>query len=209
MNLGLAVLFVSLLGYISNWLNWHFLNNRVTAFLYYIGALVHETSHAVLCVLTGARIEEFSAFSSQPHVTHRRSRIPIIGEVLISFAPIAGGILFLFLINTYLLKGYFTVPRFSGWQGALSVIRALVSQLRLFAWQSWVMAFLFLNVGAMIGPSFRDLKNIWFVILLLFFVQSGTLVSLCWFAAGLILVNIALQAVLIAISSVKQRIGRR
>lgn len=163
---------------------------------------MHETSHAALCVLTGAHIKKFSIFSPQPQVTHRKSRLPFIGEALISFAPIAGGILFLFFVNAYLLRGYFVVPHFSGWRSALAMVFMLAAQLRPFAWQSWVMVFLFLNAGAMIGPSARDLKNIWFVVLLLLFVRSDFLASWGWFAIGLILANIALQTALIVASGI-------
>jgi hypothetical protein len=209
MNLGFVVLLVSLLGYFSNWLNGRFLNNRITHFLYYIGAVVHETSHAVLCILTGAKITEFSVFSVQPHVTHRKSRLSFIGEALISFAPIAGGMFFLFLVNTYLLNGYFAVFAVSGWQDAIAMIPVFAVQFQPLAWQSWVMVLLLLNVGAMIGPSWQDLKNIWFVVLLLFFVQWPLLASWYWFAIGLILANIALQIVLIVFSGMVKLFARR
>ena len=68
-NIGIIIIFIAALGYLSNVLNWRYLNNGVIRFLYYIGALVHETSHAVLCVLTGAKIEEFTVFSDQPRAS--------------------------------------------------------------------------------------------------------------------------------------------
>jgi hypothetical protein len=209
MNLGFVILLVSLFGYASNWLNGRFLNNRVTHFLYYIGAVVHETSHAALCVLTGAKIQEFSVFSAQPHVTHRKSRLPFVGEALISFAPIAGGLAFLFLVNTYILGDYFKVASVFDLHGTFLLIEALALQFHPFAWQSWVMVLLLLNIGAMIGPSWQDLKNIWLVVLVLFFVRWDPVAAWCWFAIGLILANIALQIVLIAISGFAKLIFRR
>ena len=89
-----------------------------------MGALVHETSHAVLCVLTGAKIREFTVFAEQPRVVHDRSRLPFVGELLISAAPIAGGLLFLFLINRYLLGNYFVPPQVADWQDWRSVLVA-------------------------------------------------------------------------------------
>ena len=94
MSLGIVIVLIAALGYLSNTLNWRYLNFSVIRLLYYIGALVHETSHAVLCILTGAKIEEFTVFSDQPQVVHRPSKIPFLGELLISAAPIAGGLLF-------------------------------------------------------------------------------------------------------------------
>jgi len=159
-NLGVVIVLITIFGYVSNFLNWRYLNFGIIRSLYYIGAVVHETSHAVLCIVTGAKIQDFTVFSSQPHVVHQKSRLPLIGEPLISFAPIAGGLLFLFLVNRYLLGSHFiftaTWPQFSSWRdwgSVLLVPLGLLRQIDLLQWQSWVMILLFFNVGAMLGPS--------------------------------------------------------
>jgi hypothetical protein len=210
-SLGVIIVLITAFGYLSNFLNWRYLNFGLVRFLYYIGALVHEMSHAILCVLTGAKIEKFKVFSSQPQVVHERSKVPLLGEPLISFAPIAGGLLFLFLINRYALGNYFAVPalpsgltltQFSHWQGwqiFLTVPLKLFAQLNLLQWQSWVMILLFFNVGAMLGPSFRDLKNVWVVLIILFFIHVTFLTSLGLFALSLIIVNIILQLIVILV----------
>ena len=212
-NLGIVVVLIAAFGYVSNFLNWRYLNFGIIRSLYYIGAVVHETSHAVICVLTGAKIEEFVIFSNQPHVTHRKSRLPLIGEPLISFAPIVGGLLFLFLVNRYLLGGYFafaaTWPKFSNWHDWWSVLLvplALLKQIHLLQWQSWVMILLSFNAGAMLGPSPRDLKNVWLVLIILFFVPlfqlTSPLVDMGLAALSLIVVNIFLQIVVIVVSKI-------
>ena len=94
MNFGLAIVLVVTFGYLSNYLNWRFLNYKITHYLYYLGAIVHESSHAILCILTGAEISEFVVFSAQPHVTHSKSKIPVIGMFLLSSAPIYCGLFF-------------------------------------------------------------------------------------------------------------------
>lgn len=208
MNLGIAILLVAGLGYASNVLNWRYLNYGAIRFLYYVGACVHETSHAVLCVVTGAKIEQFTVFSRQPRVVHRKSKIPFLGELLISAAPIAGGLLFLFLVNRYLLNGYFSVvtPSFGGWRDwrALFVFPlGLIAQIDLLRWQSWVMVALFFNVGAMLGPSPQDLKNVWPMLAILLLVPPlpslQFLVAIGLTASGLIMANIILQAVVIVV----------
>ena len=198
MNLGVAILSVTALGYVSNWLNGRYLNNRVVRWFYYVGAVVHETSHAMLCVLTGAKIVEYKIFSSQPRVVHRKSRLPFLGEALISLAPIAGGLGFLFAVNQYLLAGRFLIPYFSGWQSIAAETLGFLAQINLLEWQSWVMICLFLNLGAMLGPSLQDLKNMWPLLIVLFFIPWISLANIALFAAGLILVTIAIQIVLIA-----------
>lgn len=200
MSLGLIILLIVISGYASNRLNWRFLNYRLTRVLYYVGACVHESSHAIVCILTGAKIKEFKVFSSQPHVIHGKPKLPLIGNALISSAPIFGGLLFLFLVNRFVLGGYFSVA--AGSADPPSVFRNALgfwAQLHLLAWQSWVMILLFLNVGAMIGPSWQDIKNFWPVLILLFFVQSPPLSQMCLMALSLIIVNIAIQIALIVV----------
>jgi hypothetical protein len=201
-SLGAIIVLIVFFGSISNFLNWRYLNYGIVRFLYYIGAFVHETSHAVFCVLTGARIEEFTVFSDQPHVIHQQSKLPFLGDALISFAPIVGGLLFLFLVNRYLLGSYFAVSGFSGlhdWHSVLNQPLLLLSQINLLRWQSWIMILLFLNVGAMLGPSMQDLKNVWPMLVILFFISSPFLTGIGFSVVGLILINIALQVVAIVL----------
>jgi hypothetical protein len=63
------------------------------------GVLVHELSHYVMCKLTGARVVELKLFERQRvgqqiiyggHVTHGLSKLPLLGDPLISFAPVFG-----------------------------------------------------------------------------------------------------------------------
>lgn len=200
-TLGIVILLITAFGYVSNFLNWRYLNYKITHLLYYIGALVHETSHAILCVFTGAKIKEFVVFSDQPHVTHQKSKLPFLGELLISAAPIAGGLLFLFLVNRFLLGDYFTMPAISfsswrDWRNLLDALLALLAQINLLQWQSWVAIALSFNVGAMLGPSVRDLANVWPMLIILFFVRWPMLTNLGFVALGLICCNIILQVIL-------------
>ncbi len=204
-SLGVVIVLIAVFGYVSNFLNWRYLNYRIIRFLYYIGAFVHETSHAILCILTGAKIEKFTVFSDQPQVAHRRSKVPLVGELLISAAPIAGGLAFLFLVNRYLLGNYFIVPQFSGWHDWQDIFVGplrLLSQIDLFRWQSWVAILLSFNAGAMLGPSPRDLKNVWPALILLFFVHSTFLTNIGQAALGLIFANIILQLMVILLFGV-------
>ena len=199
MNLGILIISIVALGYISNWLNWRYLNYKIVHLSYYVGVFIHETSHAVFCLLTGAKIMEYKIFSRQPQVVHSKPRWPLVGQPLISLAPLIGGLLFLFFVNKYFLTGYFEIPQFSSWQDALMEPIKFLTQINLFAWQSWVMILLFLNVGAMIGPSLQDLKNIWPILIIFFFVKSSLLINLSLLVIILVLVNIAIQIILMLI----------
>ena len=188
MSLGFIIILIVIFGYISNWLNWKYLNYRVTHYLYYIGAFVHESSHALLCLITGAHIEEYKVFTSQPHVIHTKSKWPIVGNVLISSAPIFGGLLFIFLVNHFLLGDYFNLTNLNdNWFRLLNILH----------WQTWIMILLLVNIGAMIGPSFQDIKNVWPALIILLFIQFPALENICFLALSLILVNIVIQLVAI------------
>jgi hypothetical protein len=187
MTLGLIIVLVTLCGYASNWLNWKLLNSRVTRASYRIGTLVHEGSHALLCLVTGAKIREFSFMSQQPHVIHSDPKLPIIGKALISSAPIFGGMLFLFLLNLLLFDGIFT----------FGSPLDLLAQLNPLQWQSWVLLLVILNAGAMLGPSLQDLRNMWPVLLILCFVNLTPLADIGLMALNLITANIVIQCALI------------
>ncbi len=199
MNLGILIALITLLGYISNWLNWRYLNYSVVHLLFYVGAVIHELSHIIFCHLTGAAITKISIFSRNPHVVHSKPKLPFIGQLLISLAPIIGGLLFLFLINKYYLVNYFGIPQFSDWQSVLIAPLGLLSQINLLNWQSWLMILLFLNVGVMIGPSLQDLKNIWPIMIILLFIKSPLLINLSLLVIILILTNIIIQILLILV----------
>jgi hypothetical protein len=201
MNLGILLILITLSGYASNWINWQFLNYRLVRLLYFLGSFVHESSHAVLCLLTGARIKEFKVFSNQPRVVHLEPKLPLLGMPLISLAPLFGGSAFLFLLNRFWLKDYFVLSVISEWQEVLFIPFDLLSQINLLEWQSWVMVFIFLNVGAMIGPSLKDLKNFWPVLLIFFFISYPPFLNFGYLVLGLILTNILLQLLFILLIS--------
>jgi len=207
-NVGIVIILITALGYVSNYLNWRFLDYTVTRLLYYVGAFVHESSHAILCILTRAHILEFKVFTTRPHVTSTASRIPVIGEFLINIAPIIGGLAFLFLLNRYFLAGHFIMPAFTGWESVFGGAWNIILQINLWQWQSWVMLLLFLNVGAMIGPSVQDLKNTWLVLLLLCFAQSPFFASLGELAISLIVINIGIQLVAISLIGIINKVSQ-
>ncbi|WP_166828154.1 zinc metalloprotease [Thalassoroseus pseudoceratinae] len=77
-------------------------NGFVFRLLVFPGVLVHELSHYVACKLTGARVEKVQLFGRLPspdskpvyggYVMHGPSKLPLVGDLLISFAPVFGGL---------------------------------------------------------------------------------------------------------------------
>jgi hypothetical protein len=71
------------------------------------------------------------------------------------------------------------------------------------------MIFLLFNAGAMLGPSTQDLKNVWPMLIVLFFINSPLLARLGLAALGLILANIVLQFLAITLILLLRRIWPR
>ena len=200
-TIGILIIVVSILGFVSNWINWRFLNYKINHLLYYLGAFVHETSHAILCLLTGAKIEEYKVFVERPRVSYSKPKLPIISNLLISIAPMFGGLGLLFFINKYFLLNQYSMPEFSNWKFLLVDILNFLKQIDITKWKNILTIFLLLNVGSMISPSGKDLKNIWLIMLILLFISWPVFTHLVLFAVSLIVLNIIFQIILIAIFS--------
>ena len=197
LTIGIVIIAISALGYFSNWLNWRFLNYKINHYLYYLGAFIHESSHALLCLATGAKVSRYKVISSQPQVVYSNSRLPIIGNLLISIAPVLGGLTFLFFVNKYFLTNQFIMPHFSNWKFFLDDLLKFAEQINITRWKDWILLFLFLNMGAMIGPSWQDLKNVWILILVLVFIPWPFFVHLGLLANAFILIGMFFQIILI------------
>ncbi len=202
MNLGILIIIISLLSYLSNHINNKYLNHLSIKYFYYLGIIIHESSHALMCFSTGAKIIKFEIFSRQPKVTHYKSKIPILGQTLISLAPLIGGFAFLCLINNYVLKGCININTPTNLKELLALPFSILSQINILEWKSWIVIILSLNIGAMLGPSFQDLKNIWWVFIILFFIKWPFLINTGLIIIALIITNIIIQISFILISKI-------
>ncbi|HTK33266.1 MAG TPA: hypothetical protein VL335_01820 [Candidatus Paceibacterota bacterium] len=192
MTTGFILLIVIAVAYFSNWLNWKFLNSNITRYLYYIGALIHESSHALVAVVLGSHIHEFKVFSEQPRVVYGKPKIPLVGNMLISLAPLFGGLIFLYLVNSYVLHSQFAIHSVV-LENIYNSLLSLIFQINLLHWQTWVLILLFINVGAMLSPSWQDIKNMWPALIIFLFIDIAPLSNLLTIALQLILVGIVIQ----------------
>ncbi len=126
------------------------------------GIVVHEFSHALLCLLTGAKITKISLFDKEGgSVSHQPSRLPVIGPILISIAPFVFGTGLIVLFAHWLgLKGTDlsslqpTVP------SALTFAKSLLSQFNFHDLHNWLILYLTLSVAVTMTPSRQDIMNI-------------------------------------------------
>ncbi len=132
--------------------------------LVFPGVLVHEFSHALGCLISGAKIDEISLFSSKgSYVRHGKPRIPLIGSFIISFSPIAGGIAFLWAVSRP-----FGLSVSGLHLGTSSLIEGLINTVKnliVFTmgnwdnWMFWIFIYIAISVVICLVPSKQDFKN--------------------------------------------------
>ncbi len=154
----------------------------------WLGTAVHETGHALFCLLFGHRITGIKLFDFAPrdgtrgHVRHTfdpANPWQQVGNFFIGIAPILFGTLVIVLAARWLLGaeafGRMTEPLPPGgavrtpgdWlalarhvvAGAGAALAALGDPQRLLAWRTWVFLYLTIAVGGSISLSSADLKG--------------------------------------------------
>lgn len=142
-------------------------------FIYLIrapGVVVHECAHIFGCLLTGAKIKKVVLFSEEGgSVTYAKPAIPLLGNVIISTAP-------LFCIPLVLAGSTWFFSQYLGCvfpplplvidspEGVLSLgggIAGMFSQNILVNFNPWFFLYLYLTLTLVLSlaPSHQDLKN--------------------------------------------------
>lgn len=126
------------------------------------GVIVHETAHAIGCLLTGAKITAFNIFEkSGGHVEHQKSKIPFIGQIVISLAPLlAGGVAIYFLARLVGFREVNLVGAPLSLEGLKSVVLHLISSIDIHNQRNWILLYLLISVAVTMNPSRQDVKNI-------------------------------------------------
>lgn len=132
------------------------------------GVIVHELAHALFCVLTGAKIRRIRVFRRDGgDVAHEQSKIPIVGQLLITLAPLLIGIMLIILMATRIAP---YITDISVGTSVHDFPQFLITVLRLVQWghaTTWLWLYLMLSIGATAAPSWRDLRNSWIPIVLI------------------------------------------
>ncbi|MCL5411115.1 MAG: M50 family metallopeptidase [Patescibacteria group bacterium] len=126
------------------------------------GIIVHEFSHALMCLLTGAKVSKISLFEKEGgKVVHSSPKIPILGQILISLAPIAFGAGAIFLLSKKLgINDVDFAAIHLTKQGLLEFIRSTFSNLDFHKTSTWIIVYLVLSIAVTLTPSFQDLRNV-------------------------------------------------
>jgi len=134
------------------------------------GIVVHEFSHALICFLTGAKITKISLFDKQGgSVRHQPSRLPVIGPLLISFAPFIFGTGLIILFAHWL--GIRTTEMTTLQLDPASIssyIVTLFHRINFADWRNIFILYLALSVAVTMTPSSQDILNVAVLLILLF-----------------------------------------
>jgi len=93
---------------------------RKISFLYYVilfpGVVLHELSHALFCLITFSPIKKIQFFSKTGgFVMHGGSKIPVLGDFLISIAPLISGLVIFYLFSLKFIDASIAFKIFIGY----------------------------------------------------------------------------------------------
>jgi len=98
-SLALAAIMFLILSFWVNQLLVKILPKYIYLIVLFPGIVLHELAHFLCAILTGTPVSEVKFFSATGgHVIHAKPRIPVVGQLIISFAPLAIGIVAVFFL---------------------------------------------------------------------------------------------------------------
>lgn len=133
------------------------------------GVIIHELSHAFVCLLVGAKVKEISFFHKNGgYVKHEKSKVPIIGPVLITLAPLVVGIVLVFLLSKFIVGSPREILELSFSQNNLNRIYNSITHINIFNAKSLIMLYLIGSISVTMAPSLRDFANAFLGLILVF-----------------------------------------
>jgi hypothetical protein len=126
------------------------------------GIIIHEVAHAVACLLTGAKIQAMNMFDKDGgKVEHYKPKIPIIGQILISIAPIIVGVIVIYFLSR--LIGFRPIDlsgvSFSH-NNFLDLLKKVIISFNTHGVRNGIILYLLFSVSVTMNPSVQDLKNV-------------------------------------------------
>ncbi len=134
------------------------------------GVILHELSHAFMCFFTGAPVTGINMFKKEGgEVRHGKSKIPILGPILISVAPfIAGGLAIYFITKIVGIENLEIQSITLSPNGIIDWARDVFSGLDLNNYKTWIGIYLILSIAVTMTPSLQDVKNMLFSLIVIF-----------------------------------------
>lgn len=126
------------------------------------GVIVHEMSHALGCMITGAKINSINVFKSDGgEVKHTPSKIPVIGPIIISLAPFAIGAFLIYLLAKFVgINSIQAEVQPTLLQDPIKNIWMMLQTIDFHQIRSWLALYLIVTIAVTMTPSTQDFRNI-------------------------------------------------
>jgi hypothetical protein len=183
------------------------------------GVIVHELSHGFACFFTGAKVTQMSMFEKDGgHVKHTKSKLPILGSVLISLAPLIVGIVLIYFISRYLSTTDLNLFKYG--YSAKAIVAAnisLIKSLSGFSIKNWILLYLTISVAVTMIPSSQDILNSFIPLIILIFaflilskythifLPMGSLNLLLFTVINLLILAAILSIIIFALTNIFRR----
>ncbi len=157
----LLLVWFLLISFLTN----YFLVNSFLGTVYRIfvapGVILHELSHALFCLITGAKITKISFFEKDGgSVEHTESKLPILGSILISSAPFFIGLIAIFFMARKLgLREVDLNAIKISYDSVIHFTKTILSQIDYHQRANWIVLYLAFSVLVTMTPSKKDLGN--------------------------------------------------
>lgn len=104
-SLAIGLILVIFLSFATHGLWIKYTNTKMVKGFLFPGTIVHELSHALLCLITGTTIKELNLFTTNSTgIKYDKPRVPFLFDFIIAAAPIFGCAFFIFFISKILAK---------------------------------------------------------------------------------------------------------
>ena len=164
-DIGKMLFFVVVIVLVSFLIN-YFLSHSVIGSGYRVfvapGVIIHEFSHAIFCVLTGAKIRSISLFDKDGgRVEHEKPKIPVLGQILISLSPILIGTLIIYFLSKMIgLKDIGIQFNSLADINIYNYFVTVINNLKFSDIKTWIIMYVIISVAVTMTPSTKDIANI-------------------------------------------------
>ncbi|MFA7253439.1 MAG: hypothetical protein WC107_02705 [Patescibacteria group bacterium] len=161
-QLMLLIIIVFLLSYIIDFL----LSRSIFGKRYRIfvapGIILHELSHALFCLVTGAKITKVSLFEAEGgSVEHSAPKLPILGQMMISLAPFITGIVAIYFLAHFIgIKPIEFSPTDLSYEKIIHYFVASFSAINVSSYRNWIILYFIISIIVTMTPSIQDFKNL-------------------------------------------------
>lgn len=133
------------------------------------GIIVHEMSHAVGCLLTGAEVVSINVFGKEGgEVKHGEPYLKFLGPSIISMAPIVGSLLMFYFWSILVRTPFQGAGNSVGFISAADAFISHLGQINWFSWEIWLYLYGCMNLIIAISPSKQDFTNCKWELLFIF-----------------------------------------